>query len=65
MWSVGEAGDERLMPNMKGLHYLRALLQRPGAELTALNAQLKQSGLAPIVVKAPTEKIEHEGPDDF
>jgi hypothetical protein len=31
VWSVGEGGDVRLVPDMKGLHYLHALLQRPGA----------------------------------
>jgi hypothetical protein len=36
VWSVGPAGEARLLPDMKGLHYLRALLQRPGAEITAL-----------------------------
>jgi photosystem II stability/assembly factor-like uncharacterized protein len=36
-----------------------------GETLSALNAQLKQAGLPAIVVKAPTEKIEREGPDDF
>ena len=36
-----------------------------GETLTALNAQLKQAGLPQIVVKAPTEKVEREGPDDF
>jgi hypothetical protein len=36
VWSVGPAGEARLLPDMKGLHYLHALLQRPGAEITAL-----------------------------
>jgi hypothetical protein len=36
-----------------------------GETLAALNAQLKQAGLPPIVVKASDEKIEREGPDDF
>ncbi len=34
-------------------------------QLTALNAQLKEAGLGPIVVRQPREKIEREGPDDF
>jgi hypothetical protein len=37
VWSVGQVGDARLLPDMKGLHYLRALLQRPGTEVTALD----------------------------
>ena len=36
-----------------------------GESLTALNAQLEKAGLAKIVIKAPKEKIEREGPDDF
>jgi len=36
-----------------------------GETLTALNAQLKQAGLSPIVVKAPKDNVEREGPDDF
>jgi hypothetical protein len=44
VWSVGEAGDERLIPDMKGLHYLRELLQRPGADLTALTLSAVVAG---------------------
>jgi hypothetical protein len=36
-----------------------------GETLTALNVLLEQAGLPPIVVKAPREKVEREGPDDF
>jgi hypothetical protein len=36
-----------------------------GESLAALNAQLEKAGLAKIVIKAPKEKIEREGPDDF
>jgi photosystem II stability/assembly factor-like uncharacterized protein len=36
-----------------------------GETLAALNAQLQQAGLPPIVVKAPKDKVEREGPDDF
>jgi hypothetical protein len=36
-----------------------------GETLAALNAQLKQAGVAPIVVKAPKDSVEREGPEDF
>jgi hypothetical protein len=44
VWSVGPAGEARLLPDMKGLHYLRALLQRPGAEITALELSAMAAG---------------------
>lgn len=44
VWSVGEAGDERLMPDMRGLHYLHELLQRPGADVTALTLSASVAG---------------------
>ena len=44
VWSVGPAGEARLLPDMKGLHYLRALLQRPGAEITALEMSAMVAG---------------------
>ena len=44
VWSVGPAGEARLLPDMKGLHYLRALLQRPGAGITALEMSAMAAG---------------------
>jgi hypothetical protein len=44
VWSVGPAGQARLLPDMKGLHYLRALLQRPGIEITALELSALAAG---------------------
>ena len=44
VWSVGLAGQARLLPDMKGLHYLRALLQRPDAEITALEMSAMAAG---------------------
>ena len=44
VWSVGPAGEARLLPDMKGLHYLRALLQRPDAEITALEMSAMAAG---------------------
>ncbi len=36
-----------------------------GETLSGLNALLRQAGLPAIVVRAPTDKVEREGPDDF
>jgi hypothetical protein len=44
VWSVGPQGDPRLVPDMKGLHYLHALLQRPGAEVSALDLSARVAG---------------------
>jgi hypothetical protein len=44
VWSVGPAGEARLLPDMKGLHYLRALLQRPDAEISALEMSALVAG---------------------
>ena len=50
VWSVGPAGEARLLPDMKGLHYLHALLQRPGAEITALAMSAMVAGHGTAVV---------------
>jgi len=44
VWSVGPAGAPRLLADMKGLHYLRALLQRPAGEITALELSAMAAG---------------------
>jgi hypothetical protein len=44
VWSVGQVGDARLLPDVKGLHYLRALLQHPGVEVTALDLSAMVAG---------------------
>jgi hypothetical protein len=44
VWSVGPLGAARLLPDMKGLHYLRALLQRPEAEISALELSALAAG---------------------
>jgi hypothetical protein len=54
VWSVGPAGEARLLPDMKGLHYLRALLQRPGAEITALEMSAMAAGHGTAVTEPDT-----------
>jgi hypothetical protein len=54
VWSVGPAGEARLLPDMKGLHYLRALVQRPRVELTALEMSAMAAAHGTIVAEAGT-----------
>lgn len=44
VWSVGPTGEERLVPDMKGLHYLRELVAHPGVEVTALTLSATVAG---------------------
>jgi hypothetical protein len=48
VWSIGTSGQAQLVPDMKGLHYLRALLQRPGGELSALDLSALAAGHAGV-----------------
>lgn len=43
-WSVGNADDTFELADLKGLHYLRYLVQRPGTEVTALALSDAASG---------------------
>lgn len=53
VWSIGAAGTETLLPDVKGLHYLRFLLQRPGVEVGALELSTAVSTAA-VVVEQPS-----------
>jgi len=44
VWSVGPTGGARLLPDMKGLHYLRALLQRPDIDIAAIELSALVAG---------------------
>jgi hypothetical protein len=55
VWSVGTAGDDKLLPDMKGLHYLRFLLQRPGVEVSALELSSVVGGGAVVVEQRSVE----------
>jgi hypothetical protein len=54
VWSVGPSEAARLVPDMKGLHYLYALVQRPGVEITALDLSALVAGHSTVVVEADT-----------
>jgi hypothetical protein len=49
LWSVGPAGAEQVLPDMRGLRHLHALLRRPGVEIAALDLA---GGGAPVVDEA-------------
>jgi hypothetical protein len=51
-WSVGPSSAPRLLPDMKGLHYLRALLMRPGADVPALELVALVAGHATVFLEA-------------
>lgn len=51
VWSVGPPGDTRLLPDMKGLHYLRALLSRPDADISALELSAVVSGHGTTIIE--------------
>jgi len=48
-WSVGADGAQQMLPDMKGLHYLRALLMRPTADVPALELAALIAGHATVV----------------
>ena len=54
VWSVGQVADARLLPDMKGLHYLRALLQHPGTEVAALDLSAIVAGHGTTVTEPDT-----------
>ncbi|RAG82189.1 hypothetical protein DN069_29025 [Streptacidiphilus pinicola] len=49
-WVVGKNGSTFVLPDLKGLHYLRELLRRPGVEISALDLSAIAPGHTPIVV---------------
>ena len=51
-WSVGPDGAQRMLPDMKGLHYLRAVLMRPAADVPALELAALVAGHATVVSEA-------------
>jgi hypothetical protein len=56
VWSVGPVGAQKLLPDMKGLHYLRCLVQQPGVEITALELSSIVGGAA-VVVEQPSVEV--------
>jgi soluble cytochrome b562 len=50
VWSVGREGATGALPDLKGLHYLRHLAQRPGVEVGALQLSAAVAGHARVVL---------------
>ncbi len=51
-WTVGRAGATFALPDLRGLHHLRTLLQHPGTDVPALDlvgAETVQSDLGPVL----------------
>jgi hypothetical protein len=51
-WSVGPDGAQLMLPDMKGLHYLRALLMRPSADVPVLELVALIAGHATVLSEA-------------
>jgi soluble cytochrome b562 len=60
VWSIGVSGRARLVTDMKGLHYLRALLQRPAAELTALDLSALIAGRPAVSESDLGERLDRQ-----
>jgi hypothetical protein len=62
IWTVGSAGAAAQMREMKGFHYLRILLQRPGADISALDLSDAVAGHAgeSVAQAAPDEVIDRQ-----
>src|SRR3954464_9711301 len=58
VWSIGPVGGERLVPDMKGLHYLHALLQRPGVDVPALDLVAMVGGTGTTVEQAGVAEVD-------
>jgi hypothetical protein len=58
-WSVGRDGAEQLLPDMKGLHYLRAVLLRPGTDVAALDLSAMQSA-GTVVESSAGEQVDRQ-----
>ena len=60
VWSVGIAGAEHLIPDMKGLRYLHALLQRPSVDVAALELVAMVSGAGVTVEQPAVDEVDAE-----
>ena len=55
-WTIGRDGSAAVLPDVKGLHYIRHLLQRPGLDV-------KAADLATAVAGHPGTTISHADAD--
>lgn len=56
-WTVGYAGATVNLPDLKGLHYLRALLERPGADVPALDLAAAADGHAGTTIDSDAGEL--------
>jgi len=60
-WLVGRAGATAVLPDVKGLHYIRYLLQRPGVEVEAADLAAAVAGHPGVTIsQADTDVIDAE-----
>lgn len=56
-WTVGRPGATGVLPDLRGLHHLRVLLQRPGVEVPALELAAVAGGHPGVVVAEVGEEL--------
>jgi hypothetical protein len=56
-WMVGRPGVAQLLPDLRGLHYLRILLQRPGEDVDALELTAVAGGHPGVTVVDVGEEV--------
>jgi len=56
-WSVGRPGAVQVLPELRGLHHLRVLLGRPGAEVSAVELAAAASGHPGVIVAETGEEL--------
>jgi hypothetical protein len=60
-WAVGPSDDTSLIPDMRGLHYLRELLRRPGADIAAVDLSSIVAGHHTTVTETVTvERLDRQ-----
>ena len=60
VWSIGAPETAQLLPDMRGLHYLHTLVQRPGAELSALDLTALVAGHRAVIEAAPGPTLDRQ-----
>jgi hypothetical protein len=56
-WTVGRPGAVRVLPELRGLHHLRVLLGRPGAEVGAVELAAAAGGHPGVIVAEAGEEL--------
>jgi hypothetical protein len=51
-WTIGRDGTTAVLPDVKGLHYLRHLLQRPGLDVDAVDLDAAVAGHPGVTIAA-------------